>query len=114
MDKRNKLTTTLGSVSTTGFYGHPTLIWHPFQVHGTDMLSMYGTGNGTELQDYLINFAYNLNPNGPTQPTWPQWKASSLELLTLLDGSTPITITEDNFRVAAMEGITALVLKYPI
>lgn len=75
---------------------------------------MYGTGNGTELQDYIINFAYHLDPNGPTVPAWPQYKLASPELLTLWDGAIAINITEDTYRVAAMEGLTTISLKYPL
>ncbi|KZP15052.1 alpha beta-hydrolase [Athelia psychrophila] len=96
LDKRGKAASSLGA------------------QHGTDITSMYGTGNGTELQDYVINFAYHLNPNGPTVPAWPQYTLASPKLLTLLDGTIPITITEDTYRVAPMEGVTALGLKYPL
>ncbi|KAF7984603.1 hypothetical protein HWV62_12801 [Athelia sp. TMB] len=83
-------------------------------AHGTDMQSTYGSGNGTELQDYVINFAYHLDPNGPTVPKWPQYTLASPKLLTLLDGATPVSITEDTFRVEAMAGIAEIALKYPI
>lgn len=56
---------------------------------------MYRTGNGTELQDYIINFAYYLHPNGPRFPAWPRYKLASLELLTLWDWATPINVTQD-------------------
>lgn len=75
---------------------------------------MYGAGNGTELQDYVINFAYHLDPNGPTVPAWPQYTLASPKLLTLLDGEIPAIITEDTYRVAPIEGVTAIGLKYPI
>ncbi|KZP04757.1 alpha/beta-hydrolase, partial [Athelia psychrophila] len=68
-------------------------------AHETDLHDMYGTGNGTELQDYVINLAYNLNPNGPTVSQWPQYKVTSPELLTLLDGATPSNITEDTLEL---------------
>ncbi|KAF7976505.1 hypothetical protein HWV62_6309 [Athelia sp. TMB] len=96
LDKRDKTSSPLGS------------------AHGTEMLSMYGSGNGTELQDYVINFAYNLDPNGPTVPKWPRYTLASPKLLTLLDGTTPITITEDTYRIEAMAGVTTIGLKYPI
>ncbi|KZP15031.1 alpha/beta-hydrolase [Athelia psychrophila] len=81
LDKRNKTSSPIGS------------------AHETDLHDMYGTGNGTELQDYVINLAYNLNPNGPTVSQWPQYKVTSPELLTLLDGATPSNITEDTLEL---------------
>lgn len=75
---------------------------------------MYGTGNGTEMQDYLINFATNLDPNGPTQMHWPRWKTTSPNLITFLDGSTPVTVTQDTYRALEMEKITNLGIEFPI
>lgn len=75
---------------------------------------MYGQGNGTELQDYLINFAYHLNPNGQTQINWPKWTSTSPNLITFLDGLTPVVVTQDTFRTREMEGITKLTMKFPI
>ena len=54
------------------------------------------------MADYLINFVNNLNPNGKTGISWPQYSVSSPKLLTFLDGLTPLTITNDDYRVAAM------------
>ena len=78
---------------------------------------MFGsTSNGTELQDYLINFAYNLNPNGHTVPEWPQYEVASKMLLTFVDGAAPnaTEITEDTYRAEALAGLTAISLKYPV
>ncbi|KAI9066037.1 carotenoid ester lipase precursor [Trametes sanguinea] len=80
-------------------------------AHATDILNIYGGG---ELADYLINFAYNLDPNGKTVPSWPQYTTSSPKLLTFLDGSTPTAITNDDYRVDAMNIITELSLQFPI
>ncbi|KAF7976789.1 hypothetical protein HWV62_5634 [Athelia sp. TMB] len=85
--------------------------------HTIDTLNMFGsTSNGTELQDYLINFAYNLNPNGRTVPAWPQYEVASKKLLTFVDGAAPnaTEITEDTYRAEALAGLTAISLKYPL
>ncbi|KZP03691.1 carotenoid ester lipase precursor [Athelia psychrophila] len=76
--------------------------------------SMYGSGNGTELQDYIINFAHTLDPNGPTVPEWRRYTATEPTLLTLLDGTPAIGVIDDTYRAAAIEGVTAIGLKYPI
>ncbi|KAI0354803.1 carotenoid ester lipase precursor [Trametes cingulata] len=80
-------------------------------AHATDILNVYGGG---ELADYLINFANNLDPNGKTVPSWPQYSTSSPSLLTFLDGVDPVTITQDDFRVDAMNVITQLALNHPL
>ena len=66
------------------------------------------------MADYLINFVNNLNPNGKTGISWPQYSVSSPKLLTFLDGLTPLTITNDDYRVDAMNEMTALSLKFPL
>lgn len=75
---------------------------------------MYGSGNGTELQDYIINFGYNLDPNGPTVPKWARYTTAVPTMLTLLDGTPAIGVINDTYRAAAIEGVTAIGLKYPI
>ncbi|KAF7976786.1 hypothetical protein HWV62_5628 [Athelia sp. TMB] len=84
--------------------------------HTIDQFNMFGsTSNGTELQDYLINFANNLNPNGHTVPEWPQYEATSRKLLTFVDGAAfnATTISQDTYRADALTGLTAISLKYP-
>ena len=66
------------------------------------------------MADYLINFVNKLNPNGKTGISWPQYSVASPKLLTLHDGFTPLTITNDDYRVAAMAKMTELSFKYPI
>ncbi|KAI0365312.1 carotenoid ester lipase precursor [Pilatotrama ljubarskyi] len=80
-------------------------------AHATDILNIYGGG---ELADYLINFANNLDPNGKTVPSWPQYSTSSPKLLTFLDGLDPMSITQDDFRVEAMNVMTKLALDHPL
>ena len=66
------------------------------------------------MADFLINFVNNLDPNGKTIISWPKYTTSSPKLLTLLDGVTPQTITNDDFRVDAMNLITNLSLQFPL
>ena len=79
--------------------------------HGSDLLNVYG---GEEMTDYLVNFVNNLDPNGATGIEWPQYSVESPQMLTFLDGLTPLKITTDDYRVAAIEEMTTLSLKYPI
>ncbi|KAJ8496267.1 hypothetical protein ONZ51_g1208 [Trametes cubensis] len=80
-------------------------------AHATDILNVYGGG---EMADYLINFVNHLDPNGNTVPSWPKYTTSSPSLLTFLDGLIPITITNDDYRVDAMNLITELSLQFPL
>ncbi|KAI0754517.1 carotenoid ester lipase precursor [Daedaleopsis nitida] len=80
-------------------------------AHGTDILNVYGGG---DMADYLINFVNNLDPNGNTGISWPKYTTSSPKLLTFLDGLTPLTITNDDYRVDAMKLVTKLSLQFPL
>lgn len=77
---------------------------------------MYGPSNatGTELQDYIISFAYNLNPNGRTVPKWARYTAEAPTMMALLDGVPTIGAVEDTYRAEAIEGVTKIGLIYPL
>lgn len=66
------------------------------------------------MTDYLINFVNHLDPNGPNTVNWPKYTPSSPQLLTLVDGSTPFTITTDTYREEPMAFVSNLSLKYPL
>ncbi|KAJ3555359.1 hypothetical protein NM688_g2623 [Phlebia brevispora] len=80
-------------------------------VHASDLISAYGQ---VDLTDYIINFVNNLNPNGPTVPNWPQYSTSSPQLLTLLDGLIPTSITTDTYRQDAISFWQNLSLAHPL
>ena len=80
------------------------------QTHGTDVSVIYGP---SDLTDYLIRFATNLDPNGATGISWPQYSVDSPQLLTLLDGSVPLNITDDTFRAEGFAYLTELSLQAP-
>ena len=71
------------------------------------MQDIYGPG---DLTDALVNFATNLDPNGPTLIDWPAYTVDSPALLTLLDGNVTQEITNDTYRAEAMEVLTQIVL----
>ncbi|KAI0056029.1 carotenoid ester lipase precursor [Artomyces pyxidatus] len=79
--------------------------------HGTDIPEIYG---GADLGDYFIRFVSTLNPNGKTGIPWPKYTHSSPQLLTLLDGSTPLLITNDTYRAAGFNYLTQLSLEDPL
>jgi len=87
--------------------------WVPVlgSFHGSDIYNVY---YGGDMADYLVRFAANLDPNGDTGIEWPQYTTDSPNLLTFLDGPVPLEITQDTYRVEAIEGITNLLLEYPI
>jgi acetylcholinesterase len=74
------------------------------QFHISDVPIVYG---GKDLTDYLVRFATTLDPNGgntdATEINWPRYTLDSPQLLTLLDGNTPLAITNDTFRREAMD-----------
>ncbi len=79
-------------------------------VHSSDVPVIFGGG---DLTDYLIHFATNLDPNGGSSTPWPQYTTASRKLLTLYDAAVS-NITIDNFRVAPMEFLTNLNLRFPL
>ncbi|TDL26386.1 carotenoid ester lipase precursor [Rickenella mellea] len=75
--------------------------------HGSDLPLFFVAG---ELQDYLIQFVTELDPNHQsTLPNWPQYTVTNPALLTLWDGPPRVNITQDTFRAAAINEVTALV-----
>ncbi|KAI0265660.1 carotenoid ester lipase precursor [Gloeopeniophorella convolvens] len=79
--------------------------------HSSDLQNAYGPG---DMTDYLIRFVATLNPNGNTGIPWPLYTNKSPRLLTFLDGATPLTITEDSYRIPQMEFLTELLLANPL
>lgn len=65
------------------------------------------------MLDYVINFVNHFDPNGNTVANWPQYTPSNPTLLTLLDGASPVVLTNDTFRAQAIEYLTELTLASP-
>ncbi|KAK2464493.1 hypothetical protein APHAL10511_003472 [Amanita phalloides] len=79
---------------------------------GSDLPMVYDKG---ELQDYLINFVNNFDPNGQQLFNWPKYNIDNLALLTLYDGpDTLMNITTDNYRNVSIQTDIYLALKYPM
>ncbi|KAI0704340.1 carotenoid ester lipase precursor [Cytidiella melzeri] len=93
LSKRNKDTPVLGS------------------YHGQDIANFYGPG---DMTDYLVNFVNHHNPNGGGLLQWPQYTRASPQLMTFIDGPTPLEIGQDTFREAAISYMAMLSAKYPI
>ncbi|VDC01022.1 unnamed protein product [Peniophora sp. CBMAI 1063] len=69
--------------------------------HSSDMNSIFAGG---ELLDYLIIFAATLDPgSGGGQLEWPRYSIESPQLMTVLDGDKPLSITNDTYRVDAIK-----------
>ena len=62
----------------------------------------------------MVNFVNHLDPNGQTVMDWPQYHLSSPQLLTLLDGAVPFSITTDNYRAGGIDYLTGLSVAYPL
>ncbi|VDB90061.1 unnamed protein product [Peniophora sp. CBMAI 1063] len=100
--RRLLLTKRAGSANAYSFLnkrGKQTPVLGTF--HGAD-LTIYAPG---DLMDALINFVNRLDPNGASLIEWPVYTADAPALLTLLDGNTTQSITNDTFR---MDGIQTL------
>lgn len=85
------------------------------QLHGSDMANVFGGG---ELTDYLINFVNTLDPNGLASSnanvTWPKYSTKSPQLITFLDGDTPVEITQDDYRKDAIKYVGQVMMNNPV
>ncbi|KAI0036275.1 carotenoid ester lipase precursor [Vararia minispora EC-137] len=79
--------------------------------HGSDTTIIYGP---SDLTDYLVRFVARLDPNGATGITWPAYTPAAPSLLTLLDGVTPLTLSNDTFRLEGMQAIVEAELAHPL
>lgn len=75
---------------------------------------MYDVYYDGEMTDYLIRFVTHLDPNGGSLLQWPKYSTSKPELMTFLDGATPLELSLDTFRVEGFEKLNQLALKYPL
>lgn len=81
------------------------------QVHASDIPVIYGPA---DMTDYLIRFVATLDPNGGGAFNWPLYTAASPQLLTFLDGNTPLAVTQDTFRADGIAFLTKLSLAQPL
>ncbi|KAL0959302.1 hypothetical protein HGRIS_014566 [Hohenbuehelia grisea] len=79
--------------------------------HATDLFQVYGAG---ELQDYVINFVNNLDPNGQHLRAWPKYSTSSRQQMTFLDSIIPTSVTVDNYRVAQIDFVVDVLSRHPL
>jgi acetylcholinesterase len=78
--------------------------------HESDLANFYGGG---DMTDFLIQFVWNLDPNGILSPQWPQYTTSSPQLMTLLGSQVTNdnrTITLDTYRAKAIDFMSQLLL----
>ncbi|PPR05606.1 hypothetical protein CVT26_009127 [Gymnopilus dilepis] len=80
--------------------------------------SYHGSDLGGFLDDYLIQFIYNLDPNlNNASPAWPQYTNSSPVLYTFPDfdlGKPSPEISNDTYRQEPMAYLMNLSLSYPL
>lgn len=65
------------------------------------------------MEDYIIRFAVNHDPNNGTGPVWPQYTKASPERYTFPLLGKPV-VALDNQRAAQMVFLTNLSSFYPI
>lgn len=80
-------------------------------AHASDILNVYADG---DMTDYLVRFVANLDPNGNTGISWPQYTTAAPNMMTFLDGSIPLEITQDMYRKDAIAFMINLTLANPI
>jgi carboxylesterase type B len=66
------------------------------------------------MDDYIIRFAVNHDPNNGTAPVWPQYTEASPQRYTFPPLGGKPTISLDTQRAAQMAFLTNLSLVYPI
>ena len=64
--------------------------------------------------DYVVHFVNHFDPNGKNLTAWPKYTPTNPTMLTLIEGPTPIVLTNDTYRKEAMEYLTELSLQYPM
>ncbi|KAF5385567.1 hypothetical protein D9757_006799 [Collybiopsis confluens] len=69
---------------------------------------------GGDMVDYLVRFVATLDPNGNTGINWPQYTTANPNMLQFNDGLIPLSLSLDNYRAAAINYTTQLLLKYPL
>ncbi|KAI0351842.1 alpha/beta-hydrolase [Trametes cingulata] len=84
-------------------------------THASDYVRVLKGGND-DLAAFLIHFATTLNPNGGPNQTlhWPRYDPVGRQVLTLLEGNTPLAISRDTARLEGTAALTALALAYPV
>ncbi|KAJ2924128.1 hypothetical protein H1R20_g12974, partial [Candolleomyces eurysporus] len=84
-------------------------------AHATDLVNSFFLGQ--DMQEYLIRFTTNLNPNSNSlfSYTWPKYDLSSKRLLVFQDNIlAPLTTTKDDHREAAMNALIQITLTNPV
>ena len=65
------------------------------------------------MTDYFIHFVNGLDPNGNDTVKWPTFNAATRAMLQFNNGSTPLNVTADTYRLAAMAEVARLSLQFP-
>jgi acetylcholinesterase len=84
-------------------------------LHGSDVGIIYGP---SDMTDYLIHFGVMLDPNGEntnaSEIAWPAYTPDAPTLLTFLDGSMPLALSNDTYREEAMQTLIQASLVDPL
>jgi carboxylesterase type B len=86
------------------------------QVHGSDLIDAFF--HGGQLQDHIIRFARNLDPNdhhfyNPKWPKWPTYTTKKPNQLIILD-ERKWTLGQDTYRKKPMQFFNVLAWRTPI
>lgn len=67
------------------------------------------------MADYLINFAYHLDPNGPDSQFWPRYNTSDPRQLTFYKnwiGMNRQIVTPEDYRIEPIQYLIDLSSRY--
>ncbi len=82
------------------------------QAHGSDFgAALFGAD---DLSDYIVQFTATLDPNGASNRTipWPKYDTVYRQALHIVEEG--LNIGNDTLRLAAMDGLTALSIAFPL
>jgi acetylcholinesterase len=92
------------------------------EFYGTTLVGITAPVPDFQATDFLLNFANNLNPNVfnkraaaalSTTIFWPEYTTANRTLMTFLDGSVPLALSQDNFRTVPINFLIALSKQFP-
>ena len=85
------------------------------QVHTSDLSDALGPG---DMTNYFVRFVNHLDPNGTpgdkAEVHWPPYSTRTRRALQFNDGTTPLSITVDDDRLAGTRELTKLSLQFPL
>jgi carboxylesterase type B len=80
-------------------------------MHASDLIDAFFQGGA--LQDYIIHFTNELDPNGLSAFRWPQYTTNNPNQLIFSDSLPQQSVEKDTYRQSQMDFLTHLSLNVP-